>query len=329
MHSVKNRFLMRIKNISPDLYRRNWFSITARDLMVVMCCLLWEHTRSRPSGSWRGTCGGVLAKRRVIQSRRRVDDEYMASWFHYAPVSKQAPKKMARLLSRSEAAKTRQCVADAHRPPRHARHSRQLRRLRDLRRRAFHAPGGARARGHGLLPRALPEPHLPRRAPAVSAHHPPQVLRHPRAHLRLHPAPAGAPRGRGALLQRRQRHLHPVAAPGRHAGGAQRGRHRAQAQEVEPAGARPGTWSRNGWPRSARPRWSPTRAPFERLLPRALRQSEHLHPLRRRDREGRRHGGAGAAGPGARPLFPLRQPHGAGEPPARSAPGVRAGATRR
>ena len=28
MHSVKNRFLMRIKNISGDLYWRNWFSIT-------------------------------------------------------------------------------------------------------------------------------------------------------------------------------------------------------------------------------------------------------------------------------------------------------------
>ena len=44
MHSVKNRFLMRIKNISPDLYWRNWFSITARDFVVVTCCLLWEHT---------------------------------------------------------------------------------------------------------------------------------------------------------------------------------------------------------------------------------------------------------------------------------------------
>ena len=28
MHSVKNRFLMRIKNMTPDLYRRNWLSIT-------------------------------------------------------------------------------------------------------------------------------------------------------------------------------------------------------------------------------------------------------------------------------------------------------------
>ena len=35
MHSVKNRFLMRIKNMTPDLYRRNWLSITARDLVVV------------------------------------------------------------------------------------------------------------------------------------------------------------------------------------------------------------------------------------------------------------------------------------------------------
>jgi hypothetical protein len=48
----------------------------------------------------------VLEKRRLIQARRRVDDEYMASWFQYTPVSKQAPKKVARLLARSEAAKT-------------------------------------------------------------------------------------------------------------------------------------------------------------------------------------------------------------------------------
>jgi len=48
----------------------------------------------------------VWAKRRLIQSRRRVDHEYMASWFQYAPVSKQSPKKMARLRSRSETART-------------------------------------------------------------------------------------------------------------------------------------------------------------------------------------------------------------------------------
>src|SRR5581483_3535571 len=44
MHSVKNRFLMRMKNMTPDLYKRNWWSITARDLVVLGACLLREHT---------------------------------------------------------------------------------------------------------------------------------------------------------------------------------------------------------------------------------------------------------------------------------------------
>jgi GT2 family glycosyltransferase len=105
MHSVKNRFLMRIKNISGDLYRRNFVSITARDVVVVLCCLVWEHSSLKAfwllARNWRG----VVAKRRLIQSRQRVDDEYMASWFRYTPVSKQAPRKVAApLVSHSEAA---------------------------------------------------------------------------------------------------------------------------------------------------------------------------------------------------------------------------------
>ena len=104
MHSVKNRFLMRIKNISGHLYWRNFLSITARDALVVACCLLWEHTSLKAlwflAANWRS----AVAKRRLIQARRRVDDAYMASWFQYAPVSKQAPKKLMR--SRSAAART-------------------------------------------------------------------------------------------------------------------------------------------------------------------------------------------------------------------------------
>jgi len=106
MHSVKNRFLMRIKNISGNLYWRNWFSITARDLMVVMCCMFWEHTSLKAFWYLGRNLKRVLAKRRQIQVRRRVDDEYMASWFQYAPVTKKAPKKMVRVLSRSATAKT-------------------------------------------------------------------------------------------------------------------------------------------------------------------------------------------------------------------------------
>jgi GT2 family glycosyltransferase len=106
MHSVKNRFLMRLKNIHGDLYWKNWLSITARDITVVMCCLLWEHTSLKAFWFLAKNWTRVLAKRRLIQARRRVDDEYMASWFQYVPVTKKAPKKMARLQPRSEAAKT-------------------------------------------------------------------------------------------------------------------------------------------------------------------------------------------------------------------------------
>ena len=105
MHSVKNRFLLRIKNITPDLYRRNFFSITARDFVVIACCLLWEHSSLRAFPllfqSWRAT----LEKRRQIMARQRVDNEYIASWFSFKPVSRPASKKFAASLPRTKAAR--------------------------------------------------------------------------------------------------------------------------------------------------------------------------------------------------------------------------------
>jgi GT2 family glycosyltransferase len=92
MHSVKNRFLMRIKNMTGDLYRRNWASITCRDFVVLACCLVREHSSLKAfwylARNWRR----VLAKRRQIMARRRVDDAYLASWFKYQPVSLPAQK---------------------------------------------------------------------------------------------------------------------------------------------------------------------------------------------------------------------------------------------
>ncbi|HUJ22399.1 MAG TPA: glycosyltransferase family 2 protein [Bryobacteraceae bacterium] len=103
MHSVKNRFLLRMKNISGDLYRRNWFSISMRDLAVVGCCLIREHSSLKAfwylARNWRR----IMRKRREIQSRQRVNAEYIASWFKYAPVSKPAPRKMAAMSAHSKA----------------------------------------------------------------------------------------------------------------------------------------------------------------------------------------------------------------------------------
>jgi len=105
MHSVKNRFLLRMKNISWDLCRGNFVALTLRDLVVVSCCLVWEHTSLKAFPflikNWRN----VIAKRREIMLRRRVDDAYIASWFDFEPVSKVAPKKFAAALTRSKAAR--------------------------------------------------------------------------------------------------------------------------------------------------------------------------------------------------------------------------------
>jgi GT2 family glycosyltransferase len=105
MHSVKNRFLLRIKNISGDLYRRNWLQITGRDLVVVACCLLWEHSSLKAFWFLATNYKRVFEKRKLIQAGQRVDSDYMASWFDFEPVSKPAPKKFAPVPTRSKAAR--------------------------------------------------------------------------------------------------------------------------------------------------------------------------------------------------------------------------------
>ncbi|MCW5979294.1 MAG: glycosyltransferase family 2 protein [Bryobacteraceae bacterium] len=105
MHSVKNRFLMRVKNMTPDLYRRNWLSVSLRDLVVVSCCLVREHTSLKAfwylARNWQRT----VAKRRWIMSRKRVSDAYMASWFSSRPASRPAPKPAARSQARLKGAR--------------------------------------------------------------------------------------------------------------------------------------------------------------------------------------------------------------------------------
>jgi GT2 family glycosyltransferase len=101
MHSVKNRFLLRIKNMTPRLYRHNWLSITGRDLVVIGACLVHEHTSLRAffylARNWRR----FWTKRREIMKRRRVEDDYISSWFSFDPVSRPAPHPSPRSLSKT------------------------------------------------------------------------------------------------------------------------------------------------------------------------------------------------------------------------------------
>jgi len=102
MHSVKNRFLMRLKNMTGDLYKRNWLSITTRDIVVFGACLVREQSSLKAFWYVTRNWKRVMAKRREIMRRKRVDDDYIASWFRYKPVSSPAGK--SRALARSKMA---------------------------------------------------------------------------------------------------------------------------------------------------------------------------------------------------------------------------------
>jgi GT2 family glycosyltransferase len=81
MHSVKNRFLLRIKNEGAYLALRNAPFELARDLVVLLATLTIERS-SLPALAWLWrNRARVLAKRREIQRRRKVSDRELARWF--------------------------------------------------------------------------------------------------------------------------------------------------------------------------------------------------------------------------------------------------------
>lgn len=81
MHSVKNRFLLRLKNEGLYLALRNAPFELTRDLIVLLAALTVERS-SLPAFSWLWrNRARVLAKRRIIQARRKVSDRELARWF--------------------------------------------------------------------------------------------------------------------------------------------------------------------------------------------------------------------------------------------------------
>ncbi len=81
-HSVKNRFLLRINNMTGSLYRRDFWPITIRDTVVVGYVLLRE---------WSSIAGlfypirhfpRLWRKRAIIQSLVRVPPDELERWFN-------------------------------------------------------------------------------------------------------------------------------------------------------------------------------------------------------------------------------------------------------
>ena len=80
-HSVKNRFLLRINNMTGDLYRRDFWQITRRDLAVIGYVLVREWS-SIPALWYVGkNLPRLLRKRRLIQSKPRFSARGLPEWF--------------------------------------------------------------------------------------------------------------------------------------------------------------------------------------------------------------------------------------------------------
>jgi GT2 family glycosyltransferase len=87
MHSVKNRFLMRIKNTTAGVVRHCWAPMLARDLVVLGGSLLWEPASLRAFWEAGKALPRALRQRREIMRRRRVSDADIAQWFSFRPTS--------------------------------------------------------------------------------------------------------------------------------------------------------------------------------------------------------------------------------------------------
>lgn len=87
-HSVKNRFLMRAKNIGFGLWWRSAFSATLRNEVIFAYAILRDwRLLSALYYWWPMHPRGWLQKRKIIQRKRRVCDRELARWFKWKPAS--------------------------------------------------------------------------------------------------------------------------------------------------------------------------------------------------------------------------------------------------
>jgi len=85
LHSVKNRFLLRVNNAGAEHLRATFARTFPRDLLVVGGCLTVERT-SLPALKWLAENRvRLLSKREEIQKARRVSDRDLLRWFGEDP----------------------------------------------------------------------------------------------------------------------------------------------------------------------------------------------------------------------------------------------------
>ncbi len=87
MHSFKNRFLLRIRNMDAGTYCRYFLPITARDLAALAYVLVRERSSLRAFPLVIRALPGERAARRELFQRRRVSGREIRSWFSDRPVA--------------------------------------------------------------------------------------------------------------------------------------------------------------------------------------------------------------------------------------------------
>ncbi len=91
MHSFKNRFLLRAKNMDAGTYLRFLLPITARDVVALSYVLLRERTSVRGIPLLIRSLPRAWAVRRALKRHRRTSPKEIRSWFSSRPVSRPAP----------------------------------------------------------------------------------------------------------------------------------------------------------------------------------------------------------------------------------------------
>jgi GT2 family glycosyltransferase len=89
MHSFKNRFLLRVKNMDAGTYARHFIPITVRDLLALGYVLLQEQSSLRAVPLFLRALPRAWSVRRALKSHRRVAPRELRSWFSNHPVSRQ------------------------------------------------------------------------------------------------------------------------------------------------------------------------------------------------------------------------------------------------
>ncbi|MBN8733281.1 MAG: glycosyltransferase family 2 protein [Acidobacteria bacterium] len=91
MHSVKNRFLMRVKNLTWPVWRLCWLPALARDLTVVGGCLFAEPSSLPAFWHFARALPAALRERRRIMARLDPTAARIGHWFHSAPAETVEP----------------------------------------------------------------------------------------------------------------------------------------------------------------------------------------------------------------------------------------------